>query len=96
MVLSGDGTAVSEDKGEGDAMGLSELFLAQGVSQVIGSLWAVEDRSTAELMALFYRHLLIEREPAATALAKAQREMWRTPRWRSPRYWSGFVLQGMP
>jgi len=96
VVLSGGDTAVGEDKGEGDTMGLSEHFLAQGVSQVIGSLWAVEDRSTAELMARFYRHLLIERQPAATALAMAQRELWLTSQWRSPRYWSGFILQGMP
>lgn len=95
VVLSGSDTAAGRYE-EGDPPGLSGAFLAQGVPQVIGSLWAAGDQSTGELMAHFYRYLLRDRLPAAEALRAAQEVLWQAPRWRSPYYWSGFVLQGAP
>ncbi len=94
VVLSGCETALGvEVRGEG-LIGLSRGFLYAGARQVLASLWRVEDRATAELMARFYRGLLTENLPPAAALRRAQLSIRAEPRWRSPYYWSGFVLEG--
>jgi CHAT domain-containing protein len=61
---------------------------------VVASLWQVSDLATAELMKKFYRGLLQQRLRPAAALRAAQIEMSRDPRWKSPYFWAGFVLQG--
>jgi CHAT domain-containing protein len=45
-------------------------------------------------MRLFYEGMLTRRLPPAAALRAAQRSLAAQPRWSSPFYWSGFVLQG--
>jgi CHAT domain-containing protein len=46
-------------------------------------------------MARFYRRMLgPERLSPAAALRAAQLEMRAHPRWGSPYFWAGFVLQG--
>jgi CHAT domain-containing protein len=74
--------------------GLPEAFLTAGASGVVGSLWPVSDRSTAELMPRFYQRLLVRGRPAAAALREAQLALWRDPRWSAPRNWAGFAFQG--
>jgi CHAT domain-containing protein len=94
VTLSACRTAFGRElRGEGLA-GLSQGFLAAGASRVLASLWDVDDRATAELMTRFYTALLVEQRPAADALRQAQAALRRDPRWRSPYYWAGFVLQG--
>ena len=80
-------------RGEG-LVGLTQGFLYSGARQVVASLWRIEDRATAELMSRFYRGLLVDRRPPAAALRLAQLAIRDDKRWRSPYYWSGFVLQG--
>lgn len=75
----------------GDVLGLSLAFLGAGARSLLLSLWAVDDRTTADLMAAFYRHLAAGR-PAATALGLAQQRV-REER-PHPFYWAGFVLVG--
>jgi CHAT domain-containing protein/Flp pilus assembly protein TadD len=94
VVLSGCETALGKEvRGEG-LVGLTQGFLYTGARQVVSSLWRIEDRATAELMARFYRGLLVEGRPPAAALRLAQLAIRDDRRWRSPYYWSGFVLQG--
>ncbi len=94
VVLSGCETALGKEvRGEG-LVGLTQGFLYAGAKQVAASLWRVEDRATAELMSRFYRGLLVEGRPPAAALRLAQLAVRKDKRWRSPYYWSGFVLQG--
>ncbi len=94
VVLSGCETALGKEvRGEG-LVGLTQGFLYAGARQVLASLWRVEDRATAELMSRFYRALLVEGRSPAAALRFAQLAIRRDKRWRSPFYWSGFVLQG--
>jgi len=94
VVLSGCETALGKEvRGEG-LVGLTQGFLYTGAKQVVASLWRVEDRATAELMARFYQGLLVEGRAPAAALRQAQLAIRREKRWRSPYYWSGFVLQG--
>jgi CHAT domain-containing protein/tetratricopeptide (TPR) repeat protein len=94
VVLSACSTGLGDEiRGEG-LLGLSRGFLYAGASQVLASLWDVDDRATAELMAHFYRALLRDGDPPARALRRAQRALRRDPAWRAPHYWAGFVLQG--
>lgn len=94
VTLSACQTAVGPQvKGEGP-LGMTRSFLYAGASRVVGALWDVDDEATAELMSLFYRHLLKEGKSPAMALHEAQNEMRAQERWRSPYYWGGFVLQG--
>ncbi|MEO6192730.1 MAG: CHAT domain-containing tetratricopeptide repeat protein [Thermoanaerobaculia bacterium] len=93
VVLSACQTALGKDvRGEG-LVGLTQAFLVGGSSSVLVSLWEVDDRASAELMTQFYRYL-VEGLPPAAALKSAQERMIEREPWRSPYYWSGFILQG--
>ena len=93
-VLSACQTALGKEiRGEG-LWGLTRGFLYAGAARVMVSLWRVHDRSTAELMAGFYRGLLAEGLSPAAALRAAQRAMRRETSWAAPYYWAGFVIQG--
>jgi CHAT domain-containing protein len=41
-----------------------------------------------------YQNLLDKKQKPAAALRSAQLELSSVARWRSPYFWSGFVLQG--
>jgi CHAT domain-containing protein len=95
VVLSACETALGKDiRGEG-LIGLTRGFMYAGAPRVVSSLWKVDDRATAELMRIFYDGMLGQDKlrPAA-ALRRAQLELSKQPRWRSPYYWGAFVLQG--
>jgi CHAT domain-containing protein/predicted negative regulator of RcsB-dependent stress response len=94
VVLSGCDTGLGKDiKGEG-LVGLTRGFMYAGASSVVASLWTVDDDATAELMRIFYKRMLVDGVPRATALREAQIEMYRQKRWRAPYYWAAFILQG--
>jgi CHAT domain-containing protein len=94
VVLSGCDSGLGEEvRGEG-LVGLTQGFFRAGAGGVLASLWPVDDRATASLMATFYRVLLHEDLTPAAALARAQQEVARQPRWRAPYFWAGFVLLG--
>lgn len=95
VVLSACDTALGRQvRGEGLVAGLPRAFLSAGAARVVVSLWAVDDRSTRDLMVRFYGALLAGGTPPGRALARAQRALWRQG--RSPYHWAGFVLQGDP
>jgi CHAT domain-containing protein len=94
VVLSACQSALGKEfRGEG-LVGLARAFMYAGAPRVVGSLWEVSDRATAELMKAFYAGMLQRHLRPAAALRAAQLEMTRDPRWSSPYYWAGFVLQG--
>ena len=94
VVLSACQTGLGKEvKGEG-MIGLTRGFMYAGAARVVVSLWNVNDRATADLMARFYEKMLKQGERPAAALRAAQVEMWRQKQWRSPYFWSAFVLQG--
>jgi CHAT domain-containing protein/tetratricopeptide (TPR) repeat protein len=94
VVLSGCDTAAGRSMDSEGVLSLSRAFLYAGARRVVASLWPVEDRATAAFMREFYRGLLVEHMPAATALRFSQQHIARDNRWASPYYWAGFVLQG--
>jgi CHAT domain-containing protein/Tfp pilus assembly protein PilF len=94
VVLSGCQTGLGEDvSGEG-LIGLTRGFMYAGASRVVASLWSVDDFTTSQLMAKFYRAVERDKLPPAAALRKAQIEMWRHRGWQAPYYWAAFQLQG--
>lgn len=96
-VLSGCQTALGPRvRGDG-LLSLTRGFFYAGCSQVMVSLWSVDDRATATLMAQLYRALLEEGRSPAAALRAAQLSMLRQqhePAWHAPYYWAPFILQG--
>jgi len=94
VVLSACQTGLGKEiRGEG-LVGLTRGFMYAGAARVIASLWKVDDQSTAELMKVFYGHMLRDDMTPSSALRAAQVEIYKQNRWQSPYYWSAFVLQG--
>lgn len=94
VVLSGCRTGLGREiRGEG-LMGLTRGFLHAGVPRVVGSLWPVQDRASAELMSRFYKGLWQGGLPPAAALREAQLSLRDDRRYRDPYSWAAFVLQG--
>jgi CHAT domain-containing protein len=76
-----------------DVIALDRAFLYAGASTVIASLWLVDDKSTSELMASFYKYLK-NGMSKAEALRAAQSDTRR--KHPDPFYWASFVLTGDP
>jgi CHAT domain-containing protein len=94
VVLSACETGLGQEiKGEG-LVGLTRGFMYAGTPRVLVSLWQVADQATAELMTRFYKLILEKKLPPAQALREAQLQMQNETEWKSPYYWSAFVLQG--
>ncbi|HTJ46204.1 MAG TPA: CHAT domain-containing protein, partial [Kofleriaceae bacterium] len=94
VVLSACDTALGKPfRGEG-LIGLVQAFHRAGAPRVLATLWQVDDRATAALIGAFYRHLLVEHDAPAAALAAAQAELAADPRFTAPYFWAGFVLHG--
>jgi CHAT domain-containing protein len=84
-----------EARGEG-VIGLARAFMYAGAPTVGVSLWSVADRSTADLMADFYKSLLAggaAQQPSA-ALRSARLSMIAAKRYSAPFYWAPFALVG--
>ena len=77
-----------------DVYTLADAFFYAGTPRLLASLWAVNDQAAALFMSMFYRALTTADATPASALHSAQKAMSLDPRWHSPTYWSGFVLQG--
>ena len=68
--------------------------MSAGSKSVVASLWKVDDRATAVLMADFYELMLRQGMSPAAALRSAKLKMMQDKHWNAPYYWAGFVLQG--
>ena len=89
LTLSACETAVGDDRA---ALGLAGIAIKSGARSALATLWHIEDRSTSELVAEFYRQL---RDPAisrAIALKRAQLKLLNDRSYEHPSYWSPFLL----
>jgi CHAT domain-containing protein len=65
-----------------------------GTPAVVASLWDVDDIATKELMLNFYRNMLEKNLDKAEALRQAKLELIKNEKYRSPLFWSAFVMYG--
>jgi len=94
VVLSGCQSGLGKElSGEG-LVGLTQGFLYAGARSVVVSLWSVQDKTTATLMADFYQSMLKDGATPAEALHRAKLKMYQQSFSRHPFYWSAFVIQG--
>jgi CHAT domain-containing protein len=78
--------------GEG-VLGPAQAFLQSGAAAVVASYWRIDDAATAAFMQTFYKYLITERLPVATALRRAQLERAASD---SAHNWAGFAFFGWP
>ena len=91
LVLSACDTAAGDRRA---ALGLAGVAVRSGARSTLGTLWQVNDESTAELMKRFYHHLPDRNK--AEALRLAQLELWqrKDKDWQVPAFWSAYVTIG--
>ncbi|MBL0173597.1 MAG: CHAT domain-containing protein [Gemmatimonadaceae bacterium] len=98
-VLSACATNVGSTIDSEGVFALSRGFLAAGARRVIASQWAVDDRSTADLMGGFFRTIAAAEQGGSAvdytrALRDAKRALRRDPKWANPYFWAPFILTG--
>jgi CHAT domain-containing protein len=99
VVLSACETGLGRpESGEG-LLGLRRAFRQAGARTVISSLWRVKDRSTRDLMKLFYENLWLHGQSKGEGLRNAQLAMLERNRVEEngdglPATWGAFVLSG--
>jgi CHAT domain-containing protein len=93
VVLSTCESGVADVTDGDEILGLTRGFLFAGARMLMASQWRVNDRSTAELMTRFYRHLR-EGVGAGAALKRAMAEIRATR--PHPYFWAPFFLTGCP
>ena len=91
VTLSGCGTGLNVVVGGDELLGLARGPLYAGAQAVLVTLWDVNDKSTAEFMKAFYRHLQAAPDKAI-ALQRAMRDLRETH--PHPYYWAPFELIG--
>jgi CHAT domain-containing protein len=94
VVLSTCDSAADSAALGNDVYTLANAFFYAGTPRIVASLWTVNDQAAAAFMSYFYHALLVRRVTPALALRSAKTAMSSDPKWHSPYYWSGFVLEG--
>jgi CHAT domain-containing protein len=95
-VLSACETGVPSLKLIDEMFGLPAGMMQAGVPGVVGSLWSVNDLSTALLMAQFYKSWRKEGKAPQEALKQAQ--IWlrdKLIKYKSPFFWAAFAYTGI-
>jgi CHAT domain-containing protein/predicted negative regulator of RcsB-dependent stress response len=91
VALSGCSTGMNVIAPGDELLGLQRGLLYAGASSMLLSLWDVNDRTTSELMAAFFRRLTKVKQ-AALALQGAMQEI--RSRYAHPYFWAPFMLVG--
>jgi CHAT domain-containing protein len=90
IVLSACQTAAGDDRA---ALGLAGVAVKAGARSALASLWHINDESTSQLIAEFYRQLASGHNKAA-ALRGAQLMLMNDQRYAHPAYWASFLMIG--
>jgi CHAT domain-containing protein len=91
LVLSACETATGD---KWAALGLAGMAVRAGARSTLATLWSVNDRVTAELMAQFYQELVKKNMTKAEAIRQAQLTLINNPAYKHPFYWSPYILVG--
>jgi CHAT domain-containing protein len=89
LTLSACETAAGNDRA---ALGLAGVALRAGARSALATLWSVNDRVAAALVAEFYTQLSDPEISRAEALRRAQLKTLRNHAYRHPSYWSPYLL----
>jgi len=92
VVLSACETGLGKVLNGDDLVGLTRGFLYAGSSNVVASLWHVDDLATSELMKRFYTNLK-KGLPKREALRQAQLDTRKA--FPHPFFWAAFFLTGL-
>lgn len=79
-------------KGEG-MIGFTRAFHYAGASNLVVSMWRVNDQPTANLMIEFYKQIRSGKS-YSEALRSAKLELINHPEYAAPRNWAAFILNG--
>ena len=90
VVLSCCHSAQGQTKAEG-VVGMARAFLGSGARSVLVALWALDDKSTEQLMAHFYDHL-VSGESAGESLHETMK--WMRSEGYDVNQWAPFILVG--
>jgi len=71
---------------------LAQAFLFAGASNVVSTLWRIDDPAAATFAGLFYEAL--DAADPVDALAIAQRAMLQSPTFAAPFYWAAYQVSG--
>jgi CHAT domain-containing protein len=89
LVLSACDTAVGDERA---ALGLAGVAVRAGARSALATLWPVNDRAAAQLIAEFYRQIAAPGVSRARALQRAQTDRIRSQEHGHPAFWSPFLL----
>jgi CHAT domain-containing protein len=89
LTLSACETAEGDDRA---ALGLAGVAIKAGARSAVATLWDINDRVSADLVAAFYEELREASTSRATALQHAQLKILGDPRYQHPGFWSAFLL----
>jgi CHAT domain-containing protein len=93
IVLSSCETGIGKLLSNEGFLSLSRAFYYVGVQSILFSLWKVQDKSSKDLMILFYRFYL-NGQNKSEALRSAKLEMIKNQPSSFPKNWAGFILIG--
>ena len=93
VVLSACSSGVGEQSGIVNLDSLTRAFLEAGAHRVIAANWDVDSSHTADLMSVFYDHLIAGEKPAE-ALRQAELAVRRSE--ARPHFWASFRVFGIP
>jgi CHAT domain-containing protein len=91
VTLSGCATGMNFVAAGDELLGLQRGLFCAGAASLLLSLWDVHDRSTAELMQLFYKSYIATGDMAGSLQAAMQELRQQNPH---PYFWAPFVLVG--
>lgn len=91
LVLSACETATGDRRA---TLGLAGLAVRSGARSTIATLWSVNDQSTAQFMANFYKIFQEGSKARGEVLRQAQLSLLNDPQYQHPYYWAPFVLVG--
>ena len=89
LTLSACQTAAGDDRA---ALGLAGIAIKAGARSALATLWFINDRASADLVAEFYRELNGAEVSRAIALQRAQLKLLDNPIYEHPGYWAPFLL----
>jgi CHAT domain-containing protein len=89
LTLSACETVLGDDRA---ALGLAGIAIKAGARSAVATLWHVADKAAADLVSEFYSALQESGVSRAQALQRAQIALLDHPDYRSPFFWSPFLL----